>query len=57
MISCHKKKKEKMFVWIAVLAALLSTFFISVITPPRPSENSIFRHKISPFLSSCVIEN
>ena len=26
-------------------------------SPPRPSENSIFRHKISPFLSSCVIEN
>ena len=25
--------------------------------PPRPSENSIFRHKISHFLSSCVIEN
>src|SRR5699024_10262217 len=24
--------------------------------PLRPSENSIFRHKISPFLSSCVIE-
>ena len=27
------------------------------VPPHRPSENSIFRHKISPFLSSCVIEN
>ena len=57
-LECHNKEHGK-----DVVAGLAEYDFspdgqiIPRQSPPRPSENSIFRHKISPFLSSCVIEN
>lgn len=49
--------KESLAVYLVPNQVTRSLKCKGVIPPPRPSENSIFRHKISPFLSSCVIEN